>query len=134
MTSRKDPFSDIEEILDLVMGDVDVEGSTGPPVDVADAGDAFVVAVDLPGYERDDIDVRLPDSTTLSLSATRDTEAVAEADRYVSRERRRESVSRQVGLPEPVAVEEATADYQGGVLTVTLPKQSGGDDTAVPVE
>lgn len=134
MTSRTDPFEDIEEILDLVTGGA--KPAEGLSVDVADTGDAFVVVADLPGYDQDDIDVRLPDDTTLYVTAERDLETIAEAERYVSRERQRASVSRQVGLPEPVDEAETSASYDDGVLTVTLGKLVGGDDedTEIPVE
>ncbi|TKX78973.1 Hsp20/alpha crystallin family protein [Halorubrum sp. SD626R] len=47
--------------------------------------------------------------------------------RYHRRERRGRSVSRTIRLPEPVERAEATASYDDGVLTVTLPKRSASD-------
>jgi len=47
--------------------------------------------------------------------------------RYHRRERRSRSVSRTIRLPEPVERAEATASYDDGVLTVTLPKRSASD-------
>ncbi|WP_123537918.1 Hsp20/alpha crystallin family protein [Halosimplex salinum] len=133
MARGTDPFGDIEELIDVMTGGMGAGGDL--PVDVADAGDEFVVVADLPGYDRDDVDVQLTDATTLALSATRETESVEEADRYVSRERHSQSVSRQVGLPEPVVETEASATYENGVLTVTLPKQTTESDsgTDIPV-
>ncbi|WP_459192836.1 Hsp20/alpha crystallin family protein [Halosimplex sp. J119] len=133
MARGTDPFGDIEELIDVMTGGMEAGGEV--PVDVADAGDEFVVVADLPGYDRDDVQVQLTDATTLSLSARRETETVEEADRYVSRERTSQSVSRSVGLPEPVVETEASANYENGVLTVTLPKQTTGSDagTDIPV-
>ncbi|WP_436930154.1 Hsp20/alpha crystallin family protein [Halosimplex halobium] len=133
MTGSTDPFGDIEELIDVMTGGL--EPASDLAVDVADTGDEFVVVADLPGYEQSDIDVQLTDSTTLVLSASRETESVEAADRYVTRERHGQSVSRQVGLPEPVVESEASASYEGGVLTVTLPKQTTTDDggTDIPV-
>ena len=134
MSGRSDPFGDIEELIDMMTGGL--EGAGDLPVDVADAGEEFVVVADLPGYERDDIAVKLTDPTTLSLSARRETEHVEEADRYVTRERTSQSVDRRVGLPEPVVESEASATSENGVLTVTLPKQttgSGNEGTDIPV-
>ncbi|MFB6087244.1 MAG: Hsp20/alpha crystallin family protein [Haloarculaceae archaeon] len=130
--TRSDPFEDIEEMLDMVTGQF--AGEMGLPVDVADTGDAFVVVADLPGYDAADLDVKLTDERTLSLAAERETETVEDAEHYVTRERTRESVSRTVPLPEPVDEEGTTADYDDGVLRVTLPKQSGDDEgTDIPV-
>ncbi|WP_415379815.1 Hsp20/alpha crystallin family protein [Halosimplex sp. TS25] len=133
MARGTDPFGDIEELIDVMTGGLETGGEV--PVDVADAGDEFVVVADLPGYDREDVQVQLTDATTLSLSARRETETVEEADRYVSRERTSQSVSRSVGLPEPVVESEASATYENGVLTVTLPKQTTESDsgTDIPV-
>jgi HSP20 family protein len=133
MSRRSDPFEDIEELLDVVTGGLEPTGGRGLPVDVVDAGDEFVVVADLPGYDRDDVSVTLPDETTLAVAAGRDTDI--EAERYVTRESQRGSISRRVGLPEPVAETETGATLEEGVLTVTLPKQTGsGDGTEIPVE
>jgi len=136
MTRSSDPLSEIEEILDVVTGSGGVEAPTGLTVDVADTGEAFVVVADLPGYDREDVHVTLVDETTLSVAADRETETVEEADRYVTRERQRRSVSRQVGLPAPVEEEETSASLDDGVLTITLPRRgdAGGDGTEIPVE
>jgi HSP20 family protein len=135
MSGRNDPFSEIEEIIDVVTGG-GPEAPTALPVDVADTGDAFVVVVDLPGYDREDVNVTLVDETTLAVTAERGTDAVPEADRYVTRERQFSSVSRQVGLPAAVDESETTAALDEGVLTVSLPRlgDASGDSTEIPVE
>jgi len=133
MSGSSDPFGDIEKLIDVMTGGLEPSGDLA--VDVADTGEAFAVVADLPGYDRDDIDVQLTDATTLALSASRETETVEEADRYVTRERHSQSITRNVGLPEPVVEAEASATYDNGVLTVTLPKETTTDDggTDIPV-
>ena len=96
-------------------------------VDVEDAGDEFVVTADLPGYDREDIDVQLA-GERLTLSADHTETREAGEGRYVRRERRQQSVSRSVRLPEPVDESGTDATYTNGVLTVTLPKAEVGDD------
>lgn len=57
-------------------------------------------------------------------------DATAETDdivRYHRRERRKRAVSRRVPIPAPVERDGASASYDGGVLTVTLPKRSESD-------
>ena len=93
-------------------------------IDVAEFDDAFVVTADLPGFDRDGIDVRVDDGR-LTIAAERDAERDAErgdADsRYLRRERRHESVTRTVDLPPTARPEDATATSRHGVLTVTVP-------------
>jgi HSP20 family protein len=132
--SGRDPFEDIERLVDMLGGDLE-GGGDHLPVDVADTGDAFVVVADLPGFDQESLEVQLTDETTLYIAAERDEEAVAEADRFVTRERHRHTVSRQVGLPAPVDESETSAAFEDGVLRVTLPKRTAPDDdgTDIPV-
>lgn len=97
-------------------------------VDLADHEDSFEVTADLPGYERDDIDLSVTDRT-LRISAERDESTEEGEGNYLRRERRRRSVSRSLSLPEEVAEEEASAAYTNGVLTVTLPKATSDENS-----
>lgn len=103
-------------------------------VDVEDTGEAFVVTADLPGFDREDIELNLRDDT-LELSASHETAEETETATYVRRERRRSDVSRSVYLPDPVVAEETSAVHENGVLTVTLPKATPDEDegTDIPV-
>ncbi|MDZ5812133.1 Hsp20/alpha crystallin family protein [Halorubrum sp. AD140] len=123
-------------------------------VDVAERDDDVVVVADLPGYDRENIDVRVTDGR-LTITAERgderedasldgeydDASEGGERDaaddgaleRYLRRERRRESVTRTVDLPSPVAEADATATYRHGVLTVTLPKATPTDGHRIDV-
>lgn len=84
--------------------------------DVHQDDDALVVTVDLPGYEKDNIQVT-GGSNWIEVSA----EADSEVDGEMTYQRRTESFSRRIPLPRDVQFEEAEADYMNGVLTVTLP-------------
>jgi HSP20 family protein len=140
---RDNPFEEIERMFERMS-----EGFEGMQpgefqagtvlVDVEDRGDAFVVTADLPGFDREEIDVSLREET-LELSASRTTETETEEETetgdFVRRERRRSDVNRSVRLPEPVVAEETTAVHENGVLTVTLPKRTPeeGGGTDIPV-
>ncbi|MFB6188260.1 MAG: Hsp20/alpha crystallin family protein [Halapricum sp.] len=143
MTSRSNPFDDIERMFDRLSeqfsGLDPVEfgaGLAGIAVDVREEDDAIVVIADLPGYDTDDIDVTLTDERTLRLSAERERESEAEeAGVYTRRERVHQSIERTISLPDAVADEETSASYDNGVLTVTLPKQHPDEDSrSIPVE
>ena len=136
----RNPFDEIERMFDRMsrqLGPIEDELLDGSvPVDVEDRGDSFVVTADLPGFDREDVDVQLAGETlTISGSHETDDEAAGEDEtgRYVRRERRRRSVSRSVHLPEAVDQEGTEATYTNGVLTVTLPKQEAHDGQSIPI-
>lgn len=129
MPSRRTPFEEIERLVDRLSSELDATGwSMGAsiPVDVVDSGEAFVLTADLPGFEREEIDVSLVDST-LRIEADRGTEATEETETYLRRERTRTSLRRTVRLPEAIDAEAVTAAYGRGVLEVELPKEEAGD-------
>ncbi|WP_253737119.1 Hsp20/alpha crystallin family protein [Halohasta salina] len=96
---------------------------TGMAVDVANNDDEFVLTADLPGFDREAIELRIDDAV-VTISAERHNETDGTNAEYLHRERRTESVQRQLRLPEAVDDEGATATYHNGVLTVTVPKAS----------
>lgn len=133
---RRNPFEEIEELLDRMGRELDTEEwpvGTGVSVDIADHGDRYVVTADLPGFEKTDIDVRLA-AGVLHLDADRELETDEEDVDYLRRERRRESVSRRVSIPDPVDEDGVTATYHNGVLTVELPRRDADGGTTIDID
>lgn len=128
---RTNPFEEFESLLRRMErgfeGSMDLQAYAGSTaVDVAESDDEFVVTVDLPGFETDDIELSIADDT-LRIEADREFESADEGDRYLRRERKRQSVSRSIPFPESVDAETVEATHTNGVLTVTVPKQFGSE-------
>lgn len=136
MVSRGSPFDELERLLDK-MNDARERAGGGLAVDVEDEDDQFVVTADLPGFDKDDIDVQVHERT-LRIDATHEEETEEEAedeDNYIRRERSKRSLSRSVTLPEDVDEEGASASFENGVLTIELPKaHTGEESTSVEIE
>ncbi|WP_435127189.1 Hsp20/alpha crystallin family protein [Halobaculum sp. D14] len=141
---RKNPFEDLDEMFDRMNSELqelgrqfDGEFGAGVDVDVAETDDDVVVTADLPGFDADDIEVSVADRE-LSLSAEHEQRREEERDEethYHLRERSTQSVTRRLRLPAEVNETEATAEFENGVLTVTLPKVSdGAGGTSIDVE
>jgi HSP20 family protein len=133
--SRRNPFDEIERMFERMNRQFNElsEGSqlpatTGGPqsvsMDVAEQDDEYVVTADLPGYEKADIDLSISERTLrVGVDREESTDESDEEGTYIRRERRRQSVRRTITLPEEVEEDEASAAYNNGVLTVTLPKR-----------
>lgn len=140
---RRDPFTEIEQLFDRLsaeLGDVGADLGVGGDVrvDVAETADAVVLTADLPGYAAADIEVTVKErSVEIAAERERD-EPVAGEDpdgRFHRRERSHDRVSRTVSLPTTVAEDEATAEHENGVLTVTLPKRAvDGEGHSIDIE
>ncbi|WP_049969101.1 archaeal heat shock protein Hsp14 [Haladaptatus cibarius] len=138
MSRRKNPFDELEEMFERMSRQFDEMGGQfgggmdwqtgGISVDVVDNGDEYVVTADLPGFEKNDLDIALQENR-LRISAEHESEVEEEGEEYLRQERSQRSVSRTVSLPDPVDESSVSAEYRNGVLTVTLPKISGSDDS-----
>jgi HSP20 family protein len=127
---RPNPFDDLEEFFERM--EEQFESGVGfrrnsVPVDVRDSEGEYVVVADLPGYTVENIELVFTDGR-LHITGERDEETTTEDDRYLRQERREESVSRTVRLPEPILQDEIMASFDNGVLSVTLPKQLDGEE------
>lgn len=134
--SRRNPFDDVEEFFDRLnrqfegQGGFDqdvfgMDGSNRMSVDLVDRDGELVVTADAPGFEKDEIDVRVS-GRTLTIEAERERSTEEEDETYLRSERRSESLRRTVQLPERVDEEAVSATYKNGVLTITLPKREPG--------
>jgi HSP20 family protein len=91
-------------------------------VDVSEDNANLVVRANLPGFTKDQIDIQVHDGV-LSITARRNEETTTpEGERFYRRERRVQSVARQIALPCEVVDEQARAELADGVLTLSLPK------------
>lgn len=138
MANRRNPFEEVERMLERMteqlegVGESKQLGSDRVSVDVAEDEDGVTVTADLPGFDKDDIDISVRDAR-LTIRARRDEETEepgeeSEDATYHRRERIHREVSRSLRLPAGVNEEEASATYQNGVLTVTLPKMGTGPE------
>ncbi|WP_436345161.1 Hsp20/alpha crystallin family protein [Natronorubrum sp. FCH18a] len=91
--------------------------------------DGYVYVMDLPGFEKADIDLTF-DGGVLSIRAHTDVEDGSDAYRSV-RSRR---VGRQVPIPETIIADEITASYHNGVLEVHLPVEGDHEDDGHHIE
>ncbi len=103
------------------------------PVDIQESPDAIIVRAELPGVQREDIDLRLSGGH-LTIRATRAADGTLDPSvRSLRTETRSGDFQRGFDLDMPVDAEHVEARYQDGVLTVHLPKQESVRPKAIPV-
>ncbi len=92
-----------------------------PTMDVTETDKAFVVKMDLPGVNKEDVKVSFQDGQ-LTVSGERKTEAKEEQQNFVRMERSYGSFFRAFTLPNTVKEDKIEAAFDQGVLTITIPK------------
>jgi HSP20 family protein len=119
MTLAFDPlFRDLNRLATEMLGSSRVP--QGMAMDAYRAGDHYTVEFDLPGINADTLEVRA-ENNTLTVRAERAGGESEEQVSYVTAERPRGTFSRQISLGDGLDLDNVSADYTDGVLTVTLP-------------
>ena len=91
-----------------------------PALDLYQNNDNVVAVVELPGMRKEDIEISLQDGT-LTISGERKEERTEE-NGATRTERSTGKFRRTITLPTRVDVNNVSASYKDGILTVTLPK------------
>jgi len=125
--TEKDGF---ENRLKTLFEDPFVFGATPtmgwvPTVDVVETDDALVLTAELPGLDKDDVDIEL-EGNVLTLRGEKTDEIEKEGEKADRRmriwERRYGEFSRSFTLPNTINADGIQAEFAKGVLTVHLPK------------
>jgi HSP20 family protein len=108
-------------------------GSFIPPVDVYEDAHELTLKLEVPGIRQEDLDVRL-ENQTLTVKGERKFEANQKEENFHRIERRYGSFTRTFSLPQTVDTAAATANYDAGVLTISLAKKETAKPKQVKVE
>ncbi len=106
---------------------------TGPKVDIQDRDEDILVRAEIPGVEKNDIDVKVTGSSLSIHAATKQTQKT-EQESYYRQESQQTSFSRTLSLPCNVVSSAAKASYTNGVLEVVIPKQDFHKRRSVKIE
>ena len=92
------------------------------PLDLYETENAFILRAELPGFRKEDLNVEVADGELTIHAHQKSAEPAKEgqAERPLATERR---ISRTVPLPEKAKADGITAEYENGVLAVTLPRE-----------
>jgi HSP20 family protein len=129
---RLDPFCEMpamRDVMDRLMDDGFIRPRGGalwdvasvPTMDLFQTEDMVVVKMGLPGVKPEDIQISVANGV-LTIRGEVKEEKEEKEKTYHLRERRYGSFSRSVSLPSNVAADKSGAEFENGILTLTLPK------------
>lgn len=129
MLMRTDPFRDLDRFTQQLFGTV--ARPTAMPMDAYRDKDEFVVEFDLPGIDTESIELDI-ERNVVTVKAERparngDTEMIAS-------ERPRGVFSRQLFLGDNLDVDNITASYDSGVLTLRIPVAEKAKPRKIAIE
>ena len=130
---KYDPFRDLRGLQDemnrLFSGtfsrgsqDEVLRGAWSPSVDIFENKNEIVLEAELPGMTADDVNISI-ENNVLTLHGERRFEKKDESDNFHRVERSYGSFTRSFTLPPTVSSENANAEFQNGVLRLTLAKR-----------
>ena len=101
----------------------EVPSTLAPRFDVTEKGNVFEVRLEIPGVDKNDIDVQI-DGAVVSVKAQAKTDdKPVDGERVLHSSRATRAWARSITLPVELAEDRAEAAYENGVLTLTLPKK-----------
>ncbi len=99
-----------------------LNGAWSPKVDIFENKDSLVLEAELPGMDRDDFELSF-ENNVLTLKGERRFEKKTENDNYHRVERSYGAFTRSFTLPQTVTVEGVKAEFNNGILHLSLPKR-----------
>ncbi len=93
--------------------------------DIREKGNNYIIDVDLPGYEKEDIDIEMENGyLKVTAKANKSIDESDKDERYIHKERYYGECSRSFYVGEDVKEEEIKASFKNGILTLTFPKEA----------
>src|SRR5690242_9530272 len=130
--ARWEPFRGVTTLQDQVnrlfndvferKGEESSLSAWAPAVDIYETEHELVVKADLPDVDPKDLDIRV-ENNILTIRGERKFEKKVSEENYLRIERSYGSFSRSFSLANSVKSEAIKADYQNGVLTLSIPKR-----------
>lgn len=128
---RWDPFRDVVSLRDA-MNSLLQESFVRPtgggggglaalPLDVSESENEFVVRASMPGVKPEEVQITVH-GDTVTIRGESKSEEEKKGHNWLLRERRAGAFQRSISLTAPIDSNRAQAQFEHGVLTLTLPK------------
>jgi HSP20 family protein len=121
------------EQMDRVFGPVGYDSPPYPSLNIWEDKDNFYVESELPGLKLEDIQVSVAEGNQLTIAGER-TRHNTENTSWIRHESAYGKFSRVISLPAAVDSNKVAANYEAGVLTLTLPKSEAAKPRRIAVK
>jgi HSP20 family protein len=113
----------------------ELKGSTywHPDADIYESDSDYIIFIDLPGVDKNNINVKVEDNS-LTIKAERKYEEDLAAEKFISNERKMGEFYRSFTLPGNCKVDAIKAKFDAGVLKITIPKVEKKKSKEVKIE
>ena len=136
MLANWEPFRDlkaVEDEFDRLAGRAFSRNAWVPALDVRESEDRFEVTVDLPGMDPEAVNVTFEDRT-LTVTGKRDMDAEERGATWHRIERSYGAFARSIRLPQTADPERIEAEFDKGVLTVSVHKVEQAKPRSIEVK
>jgi HSP20 family protein len=132
---------DIDRFMESVFGESPfsrsnaIAGTRYPAVDIYEAGNAYHIEANLPGFDEKDIELTV-DSGILTIQSAKkvETEKRDEDRHYIVRERHYDVFNRAFKLPDNADTENITASFNNGLLTLEIKKRAEAQKRVISIK
>jgi HSP20 family protein len=126
-------FDNCLETLDSLLPPATRMFNHMPVVDVREIEDAYILEMELPGYDEKNIDVHVDGSNLTIASKKEEEKENKENGVYLIKERWNTSFSRSFKLPENANPETANASFKNGILRMEIKKRAEAQKRAIMI-
>jgi HSP20 family protein len=123
----------LSPVSNLVGNVLDRQVIFSPPCDVDESDSHYLVSFDLPGINKQDVNIEVRDNQ-LIVSGERKEERKEERKDRVSTERLYGAFQRAFTLPSTVDADRVEANYENGVLRVAIPKSEAAKPKQIEIK
>ena len=129
---RSDPFRELDRLAQQMWGLSNGSRSLAMPMDAYRKGDSFLIQFDLPGIDAESIDLTVEDNV-LTVKAERPAPPMTEGVEKLVAERVYGTFTRQVFLGDNLDTDKIEANYEQGVLTLSIPVAAHAKPRRIPI-
>lgn len=103
------------------------ENFSTPPVNIKEKSTNFVIEIAIPGYSKSDFQIEVEENTLKVSSKLSEETATEDTNKdkikYTRKEFALRSFTRDFKLPKTIDVDDIQANYEAGILSISLPKR-----------